>query len=188
MTGNVTVHGAQATARAPVPEKAYLDNCLVGVLVKGELPEELAAIHELINLWHAGRIRLVTSPVTMEEIARVPEEHRAPHEAIYAFLEKVPTIDEDVLFPSIISAAPGPKGPVVVQDADLGWLDSILRDRDDARHLFQAFKNECSYFVTTDVRTILSRTPEIEGKFPIKLRRPSQLVAELAQPDAARES
>jgi len=82
----VTIQGARATTRAAEPDKAYLDNCLVGALAKGEFPEdELRAIYELIGLSHGARIGLVTSSVTLEEIRGVPEEHRAPHAAIYAF-------------------------------------------------------------------------------------------------------
>lgn len=105
-------------------------------------------------------------------------EYRRAHEVVYELLLKVPTIDEDVLVPRDIKAAPGPKPPVVVQDADLGWLYSILKDPDDARHLYQAFKNECAYFVTTD-KEILRKAEEIEDRLTIKLRKPSTLVLEL---------
>ena len=176
----MTIQGARATTRAPEPPKAYLDNCIVGALVKGEFPEdELGAIYELIDLSQAERISLVTSPRTLDEISHVPEKHRPPHEAIYAFLKKVPTIDEDVLVPRPITTASGPRPPVVVQDADIHWLYSILK-RIDAHHVFYAVKSECGYFVTTD-KGILSRANEIEDRFPpIKLRKPSALVLELA--------
>jgi predicted nucleic acid-binding protein len=168
--GDVRVQGVRATTRAPEPPKAYLDNNLVGALAQGQFSEdELGAIYQLIDLSHAGRISLVTSPRTLDEISRVPEEHRAPHEAIYAFLKKVPTVDEDVLLTQTLSAAPGPKSPVVVQDADIHWLYSILKHRIDAQHVYYAVKSECAYFVTTDQKTILSRAGEIEDKFPIKL-------------------
>jgi predicted nucleic acid-binding protein len=179
--GDVRVSGARATTSAPEPPKAYLDNCIVGALAQGE-PEEKTGIHGLIKLWHARQIGLVTSPVALEEIGRVPEEHRAPHEAVYALLEKVPTIDEDALFPPIVTGGPGIEGPIPLQHRDLGWLTSILRDEDDARHVYQAVGNECAYFVTTDERTILSRAEEIEGRLPIKLRKPSTPVLELTGP------
>jgi predicted nucleic acid-binding protein len=176
--GDVTIQGARATTR-PEPVKAYLDNCIVGAIAQGE-PEEKVAIDELLKLWHGRKLDLVTSlSVTLEEIGRVPEEHRRAHEVAYTMLEKVPTIDEDVLSPGIITARPGTKGPIPVRHPDLGWLTSILRDEDDARHIHQAVGSESAYFVTTD-RGILARAGEIEDKFPIKVRKPSTLVLELA--------
>lgn len=64
--GDVTIEGAQATTLGPEPAKAYLDNCIVGAIAKGE-PEEETAI---LSLWHGRRIGLVTSSVTEEEIAK----------------------------------------------------------------------------------------------------------------------
>ena len=86
----------------------------------------------------------------------------------------MPTVDEDVLLTQTLSAAPGPKSPAVVQDAE------ILKRRIDAQHVYYAVKSECAYFVTTDKKTILSRAGKLEAKFPIKLRKPSALVLELA--------
>jgi predicted nucleic acid-binding protein len=176
--GDVTIQGARATTRAPAPPKAYLDNCIAGAIAQDE-PEEKAPIEDLLRLWHAHQIDLVTSPVMLEEIMGVPEEHRRAHQVVYGLLAKVPMVDEDVLFPRIITASPGIKGPITVRHHDLGWLTSILRDEDDARHLHQAAGNECEYFVTTD-KGILSRTDESEGRLQIKVRKPSTLVSELA--------
>ena len=75
--GDVTIQGARATTRAPEPPKAYLDNCIVGALVKGEFPEdELGAIYELIDLSQAERISLVTSRWTRSATFRKSTDRR----------------------------------------------------------------------------------------------------------------
>jgi predicted nucleic acid-binding protein len=181
--GNVTVHAPAANTRGPIPPKAYLDTNLVSGLGRADIKaEEYQALHQVIELMHEGRIALVTSAVTKEEIDRVPLEHRAPHEAIYALLAKVPVVDEQRLVPRIIQAIRGRSqviGPLVVQEEDLGTLNSILPDQNDARHVFQALRNSSQYFVTTDRRTILTRAKQIEAAFPIRVVLPSQLLAEL---------
>jgi hypothetical protein len=43
-----------------------------------------------------------------------------------------------------------------------GSLKGILLDEDDARHVFQAAKNEVAYFVTADERSILRFREAVE--------------------------
>jgi hypothetical protein len=179
--GNVTVHAPAANTRGPIPPKAYLDNCLVGGLVQDDLDSaESDALYALIELSKEGRIDLVTSSVTRQEIELVPLEHRAPHRAVYAFLIELPTIEESELVPRILTAAPGLKGPLLLGHHDLGTLSRILPDWDDARHVFQAVQNGCAYLVTVDAKTILTHSDEVEAAFPILVMRPSELVAALA--------
>jgi hypothetical protein len=61
------------------------------------------ALYSVIDLMHDGRVSLVISPVTRKEIDRVPIEHRAPHEEIYESLAKIPTVDEQVLVPHMVT-------------------------------------------------------------------------------------
>lgn len=181
--GNVTVHPPAANTRGPSPPKAYLDTNLVSGLGKADMnPDEYEALHRVIELMHEGRVALVTSAVTKEEIDRVPLEHQAPHQAIYALLAKVPVVDEQKLVPRIIQAMRGRSqivGPLVVEEEDMGTLNGILPDHNDARHVFQALRNSSEYFVTLDRKTILTRAKEIEAAFPIRVVSPSQLLAAL---------
>jgi hypothetical protein len=55
----------------------------------------------------------------------------------------------------------------------------MLPHRDDARHVFRAIKNGSGYFITTDEESILNRAAEIEARFPILVRLPSQLIENL---------
>ena len=167
------------------PLRAYLDTNLVSALAKRDIPQsEVDALLELVELMHRGRLALVTSSVTEEEIDRVPEEHRAPHQGIYALLKKIPVVAEAVARPRIVQALrPGvPRiiTPATMEHADLNRLRQILPDSNDARHIFHALENGMTYFVTADRKTILRYAREIESKFPIRIVSPSQLVAELA--------
>lgn len=130
---------------------------------------------------HENRITLVTSAVASEEIEAVPKEHRAPHEGVYALLRKIPVAEEQMLWPTMLTnrGASRVTGPAFVKKADLGALEELLPDVNDARHIFQALKNGASYFVTADKQTILSRAAEVESAFPIRVVAPTQLVAEL---------
>jgi predicted nucleic acid-binding protein len=181
ITSNKELVATVKSLVGPGPDEAYLDTNLVSGLAKGDASaDELAALYKVIELMHAGRVRLVTSPVTKEQIEKVPAEHRAPHTAIYVLLAKLPTVDEEVAMPIIIKAPPNIYGPAVVQDEDLGKLLEVLPDVDDARHLFQAIKNGSAYFVTLDKKTILAHSGAIEARFPtIRVLTPSQLVAAL---------
>jgi hypothetical protein len=118
----------------------------------------------------------LSHPVTKEEIDRVPSEHRAPHEAIYAFLAKIPEVNEQLLMPRPVSAGPGPFGPGACRRRGVCAPASDAPHRDDARHVFRAIKNGSGYFITTDEKSILNRAAEIEARFPILVRRPSQLI------------
>jgi hypothetical protein len=178
--GNVTttshpIARGQGSERARVD--AYLDTCLVSGLAERDIrPVELEALRTLLRAHKARRIALVTSHVTHEEIGRMSEAKRAPHEDVYALLEDLPEAVESrrlASLPLLLNS--------VTRDDDLfAELKTMVPDLDDARHLFQAIKNGADYFVTDDERTIVSRADKIEAHYPIKVRLPSQLVAELA--------
>jgi hypothetical protein len=79
-TGSLAAGGSQASSHH-LPT-AYLDTNLVSALARLHIHEdEVAALFALVDLMHEGRIALVTSSVTKEEIDRVPPEHRAPTKA-----------------------------------------------------------------------------------------------------------
>jgi hypothetical protein len=117
--GDVTISGARATTRAPEPPKAYPDNCILGAIAQDE-PEEKSASGALLELWHTRRVDLVTSPVTLEEIDGVPDEHRRAHEVVYAMPAKVPTIDEEFLLLGVATPGPGVKGPIPASSRQSG--------------------------------------------------------------------
>ncbi len=116
----------------------YLDTCIVSGLAKEDLAaNEQEALAELLELHKAGRLKLVTSHITKQEISKIPSRARLRHSMIYNLLENIPavrTVKTDPLFRKIREIVPG---------------------EEDAKHLYQALKSNSWYFVTTDKKTIL---------------------------------
>jgi hypothetical protein len=159
---------------------AYLDTCLVSGLVEGDLsPVEREGLRKVLEAHKTGRLGVVTSHVTLEELAAMsPPQRRAPHETIYSLLVDVPAVPEARTDSSLSLLG---VGGGTREDPDFAALKVILPDVADARHVFQALRNGVAYFVTADARTIVSRAKTLEASFPsIKIRLPSQLAAELS--------
>jgi len=161
---------------------AYLDTSLVFGIASQDLDGEQEALLRLLRASKQGTIKLFTSHVTGEEIKKGME--TGLDEAIYALLQDVPAVEEQSLFPRLVTNRGGSRlvGPTVVKEADLAALENILPDKDDARHVFQAVKNHVDYFVTVDRRTILRYSGELSAEFGIHAVLPSELVAELGIP------
>lgn len=162
----------------------YLDTNLLSGLVKDDIDAtELIALRELLRLRRAGAIDLCTSHITREELEKLPPGARAHHEDIYFLLDDVPIAGEHIVVGMLGTAVYGsvPYGGVLhIEDADLSLLRSIVPDRDDARHLFQAIRGgHVDYFITADKKTIVRFAAEIEAAFPLLVRTPSQTIAEL---------
>lgn len=78
---------------ASVPT-AYLDTCLVSGLVENDLKElEQASLFELLGMHKQGRIQVVTSEVTQQELSR-HEGGLDQHKAIYNPLRDIPLASE----------------------------------------------------------------------------------------------
>ena len=131
----------------------YLDTCLVSGLVKRDLRTlELSALRTILRAHKSGAIAIVTSHVTNDELGRMPEDARAPHEDIYALLEDLPQAVESRTDSGLTLMG---VGGGTREDELFTQLKTMLPDVDDARHLFQAIKNGADYFVTDDERTIV---------------------------------
>jgi hypothetical protein len=160
---------------------AYLETSLVFGISSQDLDAEQSALLQILKAYKRGSLNLFTSHVTNEEIQQGND--TGLDEAIYALLRDVPAVEEEWLFPQPLVTTPtgGSRlaGPVVVRESELGELEAILPHRDDARHVFQAMRNQLDYFVTADKRSIIRHAPTLEARFPIRVVTPSQLVAEL---------
>jgi hypothetical protein len=164
---------------------AYLDTNLVSGLAKRDLrAREHKALRELLRLHKAGSLALVTSHVTREEIERLPGAVRELHEDIYALLVNVREALEVGTDSGLTLMG---VGGGTREEPDFTELKPMLPDVDDARHVFQALRNDVDYFVTDDERTIISRAPKIATRFKIRPILPSARVEELmssrASPD-----
>jgi predicted nucleic acid-binding protein len=199
----MTIHEKSGTLMAgSAPDsapRAYLDTNLIIGLAENDLARtEMTAMEELLQRHKGRETRLCTSHVAKEELSRRRPAvngrlrrliyrlaRRSPgngrvQKLIYDLLDDIPAVDEQFLAPPMLgSAALGSAGPIV-KDELLGKLSQLLPGEDDARHIFQAARNGIDYFVTCDRRTILKHAAKVESVVPIKLRSPSQLVADLA--------
>lgn len=140
---------------------SYLDTSLVSGLANQDLAEaEAHALLRLLQYHKQGKLRLLTSEVTYEEIAKVPAQFRAKHEVIYLLLTDVPTVET---YRTNYGLPLRGVGGGRREDPLFTSLKDILPDEEDARHLFQAAKNGVGYFLTADRRTILSRRNQIRS-------------------------
>jgi predicted nucleic acid-binding protein len=161
--------------------KPYLDNDVVSAIGKGDVsPSEVAILGELLVLFEAGKLDLVTSSVTAKEIARYKGSARLDIEQVYERLEKVPFIeDHEVLgFHSHWDRFGGESYPLVQDDPTSSALRKMQVGRTDAHHLMVAIRAGCDRFITYD-RGILNKNHQIETAFAIKAMRPGELLTEL---------
>lgn len=153
---------------------AYLDTSIISGFAKQDLKRpELNALFDLLGQFKSGAVQIVTSKVAHDELLQNQGDARY-HEALYNLLIDVP-----------LAAENDPSGMMLMgvgggEDALFTKLKALLPDLEDARHIYQASKNDAGYFVTADEKTILRHAQEIDELCGIKARSPSQVVADLS--------
>lgn len=161
-------------------EKAYLDNVLVSAIYSDDQPSESAAIDKILEAYDQGRLDLVTSQVTNDEIDQCPEDWKKKHSRTYCLLEKVQFVEAQDLKGYNSQADPFggfTSSPRMDDHPTWARLLQIGLDEMDAHHVMLAIENRCNWFLTCDKKTILKYRTEIETEFPpIKLMLPSELV------------
>jgi len=155
--------------------KGYLDTCIVSGLAKSDLsPVDREALLRILEARVAGKVELLTSEVTRAEIAKIPKPHRTPHTAIYSLLAGLPlaATHRSVIPRFAFLGARFPPGwradPLFTE------LNRLLPDPGDAEHVFQAAKNNVTYLITVDRRSLLSRSSAVAQLCSVKLVTPAQ--------------
>jgi hypothetical protein len=127
----------------PTLVKAYLDNFVVSAIAKKDTPAELDAL---------GKVNLVTSELTLEEIKPYRGSSRPEMEEMFEILEKVPIVRWDDL--SVNSYGDGRTwvNTLMIQNDPIygELLKSGVKPDYDAQHVFVAFKNMCDAFLTCE--------------------------------------
>jgi hypothetical protein len=161
--------------------KVYLDNNIVSALAKDDMPTEHDSLVTLLEFYRAGRVQLVTSEVSGREIQKL-NQMPLNLNAVYCLLAKVEFIEDQKLLGinSYIDRHTCINYPMIEDDPTSLVLCQIGLDRTDAHHLILAILAESAVFLTCDVKTILKYRQKIENMFSIKLRKPSELIAELS--------
>ena len=163
--------------------KAYLDNNIVSSIVKDDNASQSAALSTLLEAYDQGKVSLVTSEVTLEEIRKCPEKHRVPLERTFRLLEKVPVAaSESLLFITHTYGAYGTSSnsPIFQTDPLFQSLLALGLEQVDVRHIFSAAKESCTLFLTCDNSrgtSILRRAAGISALCGVQVQRPSEFVA-----------
>ncbi len=161
--------------------KAYLDNNVVCAIVKDDQRSESAAISRLLEVADEGKVQLVTSEVTLQEIRNVPEKYRTPLERTFRLLKKIPILkwDELLFITNFTTGNVTMNSPVIRNEPQ---YDSLLRlglDVVDARHLFVASQQHCAAFITCDNSpgtSILRRGRDVQALTGMAVQRPAQFL------------
>ena len=161
---------------------AYLDNIVVSSIVRDDNASQSKALNTLLVAHDEGRVSLVTSELTLDEIKKCPPEHRTPLERTFRLLEKVPVAQSHALLyiNSHGTARTWINSPVFQNDPLLDALLALGIERVDAEHIYAAAKQGCNAFLTCDnsPRTgILRRAAKIAELCGLAVLRPSELVS-----------
>jgi hypothetical protein len=165
--------------------EAYLDNCVVSGMVRGDLDAAEMAVIPILNAAVAeGRLRLVTSHESHREQERATDpnvsallEQARPDVLLVAANEKLLGINNYKYLGGFMAP------PMLTEYVDAQLFEKLkkvgLKDEADARHLMYAVHNKCDRFVTTDDH-FLSRRAELAVLCrATKIVKPSELAAEL---------
>ena len=158
--------------------KTYLDNDIVSAIVKDDNANESGAIDKVLAAFEAGRLDLVTSDVTREEIEDYQGRAKTSLERTLRLLKKVPYIESHKLLGSHSYGDERTwiNSPIIEDDPTVKRLREMGVKPIDAHHLMVAIKSHCDVFLTCD-GGILHRSKEIKNVFSIEPLSPSALCA-----------
>jgi predicted nucleic acid-binding protein len=157
--------------------KAYLDNNVVSAIAKNDTPTESDALRRLVGAYEEGKVDLVTSEVTLQEI-NAYQGGPASVQETFERLKKVPIVrwDELIGIHSHGDERTWISVPMIRNDPMYGSLLKLGVKTVDAQHVFVATKNACDPFLMCD-GGILHRAPNIRSLCSLGVQRPSLFVA-----------
>src|SRR5215813_13425718 len=184
MTSSGSINGCDPTMIQYMRQNVYCDtNTLRSNAhhADNKTQRELAA---LVRLADDPRVRLCRSNIVEHEVADVRKEKKrnrlaAEHDA----LERVTLTEKLLRIDSLSDRMTCLNWPVFSDVQNEAMCEKLVKrglDLRDAQHIVQAVSNDCGVFLTRDEETIIApHRAWIEESFPIKVRLPSELVAEL---------
>jgi predicted nucleic acid-binding protein len=159
--------------------KVYLDNNIVSAIAKNDEPAESSALDRLLTAKDEGKVDLVTSELTLQEIRRYQGSMRSPVERTFRLLQKVEIVRWDELagMHSYGDARTWITTPLIENYPEYGALLTLGLEVIDAQHIYVSGKQACDAFLTFD-KGVLRRAAGIKNIFPpLTVQKPSQLVA-----------
>lgn len=157
--------------------KIYLDTNIVSAIVRGDLSRENQdALENILAAFQKGSVEFCTSQVTREELEKIPnQQHRAQHVRLSNLIRLVPIAQEFYTDSGLSMMGVGGGRHQVPLYRDLRGL----LDENDARHVFQAIKNQVQVFLTAD-GPVLGKQDQL-SKHGIKAMSPAELDQELSR-------
>lgn len=157
--------------------KAYLDNNVISAIAKDDTAGESDALDRLLGAYNEGKVDLVTSEVTLEEIKRYVGPGRKLVERTFLLLKKVPVVRWDKLLGmhSYGDSRTWITSPLIQNDPLYDALLKLGLEAVDAQHLFVSAKHGCAIFLTCDGR-VLARASGIRQLCGAVVQRPSAFV------------
>jgi hypothetical protein len=164
--------------------KIYCDtDTLLNNIRRHQTPKaqsELDALDTLLLGYRAGNVVMYRSAVNFREAERTSDEEQK-RKLLEDYKELTPIL-EDVKYLGSYSMPGGTTGVMASDVQDEAMRDELCQiglECKDAEHLTQAICNHCDVFLTRDEKSIIKHRAKIEARFPIKVRKPSELVAEI---------
>jgi hypothetical protein len=157
------------TSSASAEPSVYFDNCLVGAVVNGDHPSQMAAISTLFGAHEKGAVALSASTQVLKEIRALPTQHQGPHLKVWDGLKKLQAS-------KVTWINEGSTNRSVTTDPLYAKLEHVLTDPSDRLHVFYAAKRGVQYFATVDQRTILNKKQRLESIVSMKFGTPMEVV------------
>ena len=152
--------------------KIYFDTNIVSSMIKNDLlEEEINAINHILNVWDSGEIEILTSKITKDELENIPHESKNIHLAMYKLIKKVPLIPEARTDSGLTLMGVGGGS----REDPLYTRTKEILEQYDAKHMFQAIKNNMDIFLTAD-KKVINKNPEISQLAKIEIVKPTQLL------------
>ncbi len=153
-------------------DKIYFDTCIISGFVKQDMKStDMNAFEKIIMVSDENK-SFYSSTMALEELNKIPSSYRQGHTNYYKTLEIVNGSTFDWIDENTTNISSNDKDPIYLQ------LRDGLPDENDARHIYLAYKNGFSHFLTIDERTILSRKDKIHDICGLIINNPSEYLDE----------
>ena len=166
--------------------QVYLDTVIASAIKLQDLhdPKEEAALEELKRIERTGVIEFRISREVRHEVDRTREPDKKARLKEHA--SELGNVKEDHRLEGFNIQDYGRYGfissPLISDVVDESMFEALTTDglkRGDAIHFVNAVTNKCDVFLTTDP-DFMDRRPQLEAQYPpIRIMKPTELLAEL---------
>ncbi len=146
-----------------------MDTCILSRIIDLRFKEETGiAIDKICDLQN---IEITTSPKTLEEFLKTKRNKRkTAFKLLFKIISKLEKKPTTIYRPNLWGEGlwgEGVWGGGTTSTDPIYIKISKIFDIDDAEHIYQAYKNNCEYFLTLDKKTILNRAKEYKKELDL---------------------